>query len=842
MPHPKPKRPKNLGNPRERLLRATITAPSLEAKQDSGNIDKTQTKATYNEPSSQGTSLGDGPRCQDTMGISLLILGIEDVGEEGVVEVVTTAKMIIDAAQVTTAIADIPVSAAEIIVTTAPTITVESTKTNVEVTQTPKRKRVMIQDPKETTTTIKIASSQQPQVQDKGKRKAKLIEEPEMPKKRKHQIIADKELAKKLHAKMQAKIDEEDRLAKDKAQTKQEANDALINTWDDIQAKINKEESRSLRRRKGQELTSSKDCIKLVYFQGIEDVGEEGVVEVVTTAKMIIDAAQVTTAIADIPVSAAEIIVTTAPTITVESTKTNVEVTQTPKRKRVIIQDPKETTTTIKIASSQQPQVQDKGKRKAKLIEEPEMPKKRKHQIIADKELAKKLHAKMQAKIDEEDRLAKDKAQTKQEANDALINTWDDIQAKINKAEAEITQECSLKRTGEELDQERPKKQKMEVDKESKELKQCLEIISDDEDEITTAVGHHGKDLVVSTASIILVFFCEYRNGDIPFRNWLFTEKIGYDVKIIDLFALFDDEEKFSILSDADAIRLCLLLSLEGEHIWRQLYDSIRNVSSKHKLEHLAGLKRNPNHVLSYSLTGFLFCLLLVYRIVGGPKWSKIIPRALSWRRKAEFNQYEYFGELFISIEQLANQKNVLNSLMIEKYKSVKPWIEDISSPFKRIDKIFLSHELQNGFCALNDNRKGWLLDETDMDWAMVSSYFLPLLLQGFMPLFYANNDIYPVPWSNVERMRDCLEEKIPVVLKGTGVFEKKNIDPAKYKISFKVANGVPKQGRVFADCGVFLCILANGIPLALDDPLQSALAYREKLIHFYFKHKMLCP
>nr|GEX45832.1 ribonuclease H-like domain-containing protein [Tanacetum cinerariifolium] len=82
--------------------------------------------------------------------------GIEDVGEEEVVEVVTTAKMLIDtavdAAQVTTAIADILVSAAETIVTTAPTITAESTKTNVEVTQAPKRKGVMIQEPKETTT------------------------------------------------------------------------------------------------------------------------------------------------------------------------------------------------------------------------------------------------------------------------------------------------------------------------------------------------------------------------------------------------------------------------------------------------------------------------------------------------------------------------------------------------------------------------------------------------------------------------------------------------------------------------------------------------------------------
>nr|GEW53107.1 phospholipase-like protein [Tanacetum cinerariifolium] len=90
------------------------------------------------------------------------------------------------------------------------------------------------------------------------------------------------------------------------------------------------------------------------------------------------------------------------------------------------------------------------------------------------------------------------------------------------------------------------------------------------------------------------------------------------------------------------------------------------------------------------------------------------------------------------------------------------------------------------------------------------------------------------------------LEEKTHVVLKETGVFEKKNIDPAKYKISFRHADDVPKQGGVFGDCDVFLCMflyrLAYGVPLAVDDPVQAALAYCEKMIHFYFKHKMFCP
>nr|GEV51941.1 hypothetical protein [Tanacetum cinerariifolium] len=308
MPPPKPKKTKNLGNPRERLLRATATASGLKAEHDSGNIYKTQTKATSNEPSSQGTSSGvNTPRSDEdrlehielmkictTLQKKVLDLedelkrtkiaqqtkiddlertldkedtskqgrideidadedialvstyddvthddvivqdkGIEDVGEKEVVEVVTTAKMsidvVVDAAQVTTAIVDIPVSAADTIVTTAPTITAEYTKTNVKVTQASKRKGVMIQEPEKTTTT-KTASLQQSKVQDKAKGKAKLTREPEIPKKRKHQTRANEELAVKL----QAKINEEDRLARETAQKKQEANDALINTWDDI--------------------------------------------------------------------------------------------------------------------------------------------------------------------------------------------------------------------------------------------------------------------------------------------------------------------------------------------------------------------------------------------------------------------------------------------------------------------------------------------------------------------------------------------------------------------------------------------------------------------------------
>nr|GEV19174.1 hypothetical protein [Tanacetum cinerariifolium] len=51
------------------------------------------------------------------------------------------------------------------------------------------------------------------------------------------------------------------------------------------------------------------------------------------------------------------------------------------------------------------------------------------------------------------------------------------------KSQAKIAQEESSKRVGDELEQERSKKQKVEDDKESEELKQCLEIILDNGDD-----------------------------------------------------------------------------------------------------------------------------------------------------------------------------------------------------------------------------------------------------------------------------------------------------------------------------------------------------------------------
>ncbi|GJU54797.1 hypothetical protein Tco_1228511 [Tanacetum coccineum] len=63
------------------LERAATTATSLDAEQDRGNINKTQSKTTLNEPSSLGTSSDSGPRRQKTMGDTIAQTGFENVSK-----------------------------------------------------------------------------------------------------------------------------------------------------------------------------------------------------------------------------------------------------------------------------------------------------------------------------------------------------------------------------------------------------------------------------------------------------------------------------------------------------------------------------------------------------------------------------------------------------------------------------------------------------------------------------------------------------------------------------------------------------------------------------------------
>ncbi|GJV19842.1 putative ribonuclease H-like domain-containing protein [Tanacetum coccineum] len=165
----------------------------------------------------------------------------------------------------------------------------------------------------------------------------------------------------------------------------------------------------------------------------------------------------------------------------------------TPKAKGVVTQEPGEST----IIKPQQQHSKDKDK---SIMTELEKPLRKKDQIRLDEEVALRLQAELQAEVEEEERIEREKAE---EANIALIESWDNIQAKIDadyqlaeQLQAKEQKELTIKekstlfkqlletrrkhfvvqRAGEELMQESAKKQKVQEDKETVELQKLMEI------------------------------------------------------------------------------------------------------------------------------------------------------------------------------------------------------------------------------------------------------------------------------------------------------------------------------------------------------------------------------
>ncbi|GJV76001.1 hypothetical protein Tco_1507585 [Tanacetum coccineum] len=130
------------------------------------------------------------------------------------------------------------------------------------------------------------------------------------------------------------------------------------------------------------------------------------------------------------------------PVTTAATTVTSVR----PRAKGIIFHDQEEqvpaSTKTFSSSQSQLPQVKDKGKGK---MVEPEVPLKKKDQVALDEEMARNLEAQLQAELIEEERLARQK---EEEANIALIESWDNTQAMME-ADFELAQRLQAEEQGE---------------------------------------------------------------------------------------------------------------------------------------------------------------------------------------------------------------------------------------------------------------------------------------------------------------------------------------------------------------------------------------------------------
>ncbi|GKF19441.1 hypothetical protein Tco_0068079, partial [Tanacetum coccineum] len=136
---------------------------------------------------------------------------------------------------VTTAGEVVTTTSVEVTTDNATTITVDEltlAQTLLEIKAAkPKVRGVMIQESSEfTKTTTKTTPAVSKPSQDKGKAK---MTEPEKPLKKKDQIMYDQKVALNLQAQLQAELEDEERLTRQK---EKEANIALIESWDNTQA------------------------------------------------------------------------------------------------------------------------------------------------------------------------------------------------------------------------------------------------------------------------------------------------------------------------------------------------------------------------------------------------------------------------------------------------------------------------------------------------------------------------------------------------------------------------------------------------------------------------------
>nr|GEV36503.1 putative ribonuclease H-like domain-containing protein [Tanacetum cinerariifolium] len=280
------------------LVRVATTASSLEVKQDSGNIDKTQSKATPNAASSLGTTSCGGSRCQDTMGDTIAQTRFKNVSKQSNDSLFTRGNTL-QSDEDRMKLNDLMELCTNL---QTKVLDLEKTKTTqaLEITSLKRRDAskqdrisdidadediTLVNDQDDTemfdirdlhseevsvagevngarnATTISAAATiatkeidlAQKDVEiktSKPKAKGSVLQEPKPVKpKKKEKIRLDENLALNL----QAEFAKEERLAREKAQKEQEANIALIEEWDDVQAKIDLDEGIS--KRAGEELT-----------------------------------------------------------------------------------------------------------------------------------------------------------------------------------------------------------------------------------------------------------------------------------------------------------------------------------------------------------------------------------------------------------------------------------------------------------------------------------------------------------------------------------------------------------------------------------------------------------
>nr|GEX93423.1 hypothetical protein [Tanacetum cinerariifolium] len=395
-------------------LRATTTASSLEAEQDSGYIDKTQSKATHNEASSPGTTSGSGLRCQKAIGDTVAQTWFENVSKlfnESLLVRGNTLRSNEDSMKLNKLMA---------------------LCTNLQ-------SRVLTLEKTKTTQALWITSL---------KRRFKKLE--------KKQRSRTHKLKRLYNLGLIARVDSskyEQNLGEDASKRGRKIND--IDVDEDITLVNDQDDSY---------------MFDINYLHGEEVFVDKDDADKEVNADGELNATSIATTI-----SAAAIITTEE--VTLAKALTELKASKT-KVKEVVIQEPSESTTaTTKTTSSKQSQ--DKAQKELKanialIVTWDDVQAK----IDVDYQMAERLQGEEQQELTDEEKatLFMQLLEKRRKFLQAFkkVNTFVDFRTELV--------EGSSKRAGEELTQEKSKKQKVDDDKETSELEMLMEIIPNEEE------------------------------------------------------------------------------------------------------------------------------------------------------------------------------------------------------------------------------------------------------------------------------------------------------------------------------------------------------------------------
>ncbi|GKC14565.1 retrovirus-related pol polyprotein from transposon TNT 1-94 [Tanacetum coccineum] len=475
------------------LERAATTATSLDAEQDRGNINKTQSKATLNEPSSLGTSSGSGPRRQETMGDTIAQTGFENVSK----------------------------------LSNDPLLARGNTLRSGEDSLKLKELMELCTNLQNRVIDLEKTKTSQAQEITSLKRRVKRLEKKGGSRTHGLKRLYKVGLSRRVESSEDEGLGEEDA-------SKQGRIDDIDANEDIYQVNIHRDKDMfGLNDLEGDEVIVETEVASKDVNLSVDEVTLAQALAALKSAKPKADKVMLQE-----PEQGTITTTTAATTVTAASTR--------PKAKGLVIHEEEQATTPT--VSSQQPsqvKVQDKDE-----FDEEERLAREKDEanvalteewndiqakIDADYQLAQRLQAQEQEELTDAEKARlfvqfleqrrkyfaakraeekRNRPPTKSQQRSIITELVEESSKKAEvmeesskKAEAEIAQESNSKRAGEELEQESFKKQKVEEDKESKELKQYLEIIPDDGDDVTIDATP------LSTKSPSIVDYKIYKEG-----------------------------------------------------------------------------------------------------------------------------------------------------------------------------------------------------------------------------------------------------------------------------------------------------------------------------------------